>query len=168
MTQIQSHPVERWTAPCCALYKRVGRLFTRRRQQVRSPHRACDRPWRRRAAAFFVCPGAGGVHAGGVILVSYVYGNDLISQNRGGERSFYHVDGLGSTRALTNSSGVVTDRYVYDAFGRTIGQVGTTGNVYLFAGEQRDANVGLDYLRARYLSVGTGRFMSPDSFPGLM
>ena len=28
MTQIQSHPVERWTASRCALYKRVGRSFT--------------------------------------------------------------------------------------------------------------------------------------------
>ena len=99
-------------------------------------------------------------------MVSYVYGNDLISQNRGGAKSFYHVDGLGSTRALTNASGVVTDRYVYDAFGRTIGQVGSTVNVYLFAGEQRDANVGLDYLRARYLSVGTGRFYGRDPFDG--
>jgi RHS repeat-associated protein len=100
---------------------------------------------------------------GGVIKVSYVYGNDLISQDRGGAKSFYHVDGLGSTRALTNASGVVTDRYVYDAFGRTIGQpIGNTPNSYLFAGEQRDANVGLDYLRARYLSVGTGRLYGRD------
>ena len=51
---------------------------------------------------------------------------------------------------------MVTDRYIYDAFGRTIGQVGSTGNVYLFAGEQRDANVGLDYLRARYSECGYG------------
>ena len=28
MTQIQSHPVERWTASGCALYKRVGQSFT--------------------------------------------------------------------------------------------------------------------------------------------
>jgi RHS repeat-associated protein len=99
---------------------------------------------------------------GGVIKVSYVYGNDLISQNRGGAKSFYAVDGLGSTRALTNTSGVVTDRYIYDAFGRTIGQVGTTGNVYLFAGEQRDENLGLDYLRARCLDVALGRFDQRD------
>jgi RHS repeat-associated protein len=103
---------------------------------------------------------------GGVIQVSYVYGNDLISQNRGGVRSYYDVDGLGSTRALTNGSGSDTDRYIYDAFGRTIGQVGSTGNVYLFAGERRDANVGLDYLRARYLSVGSGRFQSRDEYDG--
>src|SRR5262249_9010675 len=35
---------------------------------------------------------------GGVTLASYVHGNDLISQDRGGVRSYYHVDGLGSTR----------------------------------------------------------------------
>jgi hypothetical protein len=28
MTQIQFQPVERWTASCCALYKRVRRSFT--------------------------------------------------------------------------------------------------------------------------------------------
>jgi RHS repeat-associated protein len=98
----------------------------------------------------------------GLVVASYVYGNRLISQSRGGAKSFYVVDGLGSTRALTNGGGVVTDRYVYDAFGRTIVQSGSTVNSYLFAGEQRDANVGLDYLRARYLSVGTGRFYGMD------
>lgn len=103
---------------------------------------------------------------GGVIKVSYVHGLDLISQLRDTSRSYYHVDGLGSTRALTNAAGVVTDRYIYDAFGRTIGQVGSTGNVYLFAGEQRDSVTGLDYLRARLLSVGTGRFYGMDPFGG--
>lgn len=103
---------------------------------------------------------------GGIIKVSYVHGLDLISQDRpatSGE-SFYHVDGLGSTRALSDVSGAITDRYVYDAFGRMVGQVGSTGNVYLFAGEQRDKATGLDYLRARYLNTAVGRFVSRDSF----
>jgi RHS repeat-associated protein len=102
---------------------------------------------------------------GGPVVVPYVYGNDLISQDRAGVRSYYHVDGLGSTRALTDAAGAVTDRYAYEAFGRTIGQAGTTPNLYLFAGEQRDAGLGLDYLRARYLSVGTGRFYGVDPAP---
>jgi hypothetical protein len=33
---------------------------------------------------------------------------------------------------------------------------------YLFAGEQRDRNLGLDYLRARYLSFNAGRFYGRD------
>ena len=105
---------------------------------------------------------------GGVLKVSYVHGLDLISQNRPADtgKSFYHVDGLGSTRALTNALGLVTDRYIYDAFGRTIGQSGATDNVYLFAGEQRDLATGLDYLRARWMSPATGRFASRDTVPG--
>jgi RHS repeat-associated protein len=102
----------------------------------------------------------------GLTVVSYAYGERLLSQDRGGVQSFYQVDGLGSTRALTNGSGLVTDRYVYDAFGRTIGQVGSTPSVYLFGGEQRDSTIGLDYLRARYLSVGVGRFYGMDTFQG--
>lgn len=102
---------------------------------------------------------------GGVIKVSYVYGLDLISQNRGGAKSFYHVDGLGSTRAMSDAIGLVIDRYVYDAFGRTIAQSGITSNLYLFAGEQRDGNLGLDCLRNRYLNVNTGQFTTSDAFP---
>jgi len=33
--------------------------------------------------------------------VSYVYGDDLLSQTRNGTTSIYHYDGLGSTRALS-------------------------------------------------------------------
>ncbi|MCU0329109.1 MAG: RHS repeat-associated core domain-containing protein [Chitinophagales bacterium] len=61
---------------------------------------------------------------------------------------------------------MVSDRYIYDAFGQIIQQVGTTENKYLFAGEQRDTATGLDYLRARYLNPSTGRFVSRDTFVG--
>ena len=107
---------------------------------------------------------------GGIVKVSYVHGLDLISQNRPATtgKSFYHFDGLGSTRALTNASGLVTDTYIYDAFGRTIGQVGSTGNVYLFAGEQRDLVTGLDYLRARWMSPSVGRFYGMDPYAGVL
>ncbi|MFM7367547.1 MAG: hypothetical protein ACKO2Z_07065, partial [Sphaerospermopsis kisseleviana] len=80
-----------------------------------------------------------------IIKASYIYGHDLISQLRNTERSFYHVDGLGSTRALTDINGLLTDAYAYEAFGEIIKQLGNTNNLYLFAGEQRDPNLGLDY-----------------------
>jgi RHS repeat-associated protein len=38
--------------------------------------------------------------------------------------------------------------------------------VYLFAGEQYDAALGLYYNRARYLNTSTGRFWSMDAFEG--
>jgi RHS repeat-associated protein len=104
--------------------------------------------------------------AAGAVRASFVYGNRLISQDRQGTVSYYVVDGLGSTRALINSGGVVTDTYVYDAFGNTTRQTGTTANEFLFAGEELDPIVGLYYLRARYLDAGTGSFVSSDPLNG--
>ncbi len=102
----------------------------------------------------------------GSLTVNYVYGLDLISQERGGQTSFYLVDGLGSTTALTDASGNLTDTYTYDAFGETSGRSGSTENNYLFAGEQFDREVGQYYLRQRYYNQGTGRFSRRDSYEG--
>ena len=102
----------------------------------------------------------------GDVVVSYQYGISLISQNRGGVKSFYAVDGLGSTRELTNDLGVVTDTVIYDAFGRILAQTGTTMNSYLFTAQRQDSTTGLDYLRARFLNSATGTFVSADSFAG--
>jgi RHS repeat-associated protein len=68
---------------------------------------------------------------------------------------------------LTDAAGTVTDRYVYDAFGQILAQSGNTINTYLFAGQQRDSSLGMDYLRARFLNFNTGRFASADTFLGL-
>ncbi|MEC4896302.1 MAG: hypothetical protein SAL07_08300 [Oscillatoria sp. PMC 1051.18] len=68
----------------------------------------------------------------------YVYGHDLISQSRNGEKDFYQVDGLGSTRVLTDEMGVVSDTYDYDAFGEEIESTGESENSYRYAGEQFD------------------------------
>ncbi len=83
-------------------------------------------------------------------VVKYSYGHDLLSQERSGNTSFYHYDGLGSTRGLSDASGVLTDSYNYEAFGELLNQTGSTENTYLFTGEQYDPNLGSYYLRARY------------------
>ena len=98
--------------------------------------------------------------------VSYVYGRDSISQERGDADSYYLVDGLGSTRGLTNAGGVVTDTYSYDAFGNLIASAGGTANNYRFAGEQFDPNLGDYYLRQRYYDTDSGRFTRRDTYPG--
>ena len=101
-----------------------------------------------------------------VLAASYVYGLDLIFQKRGNADSYYLVDGLGSTRGLTNASGVVTDTYSYDAFGNLIASAGGTANNYRFAGEQFDPNLGDYYLRQRYYNPGVGRFTRRDTYEG--
>lgn len=103
---------------------------------------------------------------GGTAQVSYSYGHDLISQNRAGATSFYHYDGLGSTRALSNASGSLTDTYDYEAFGEVLSKTGTTENRYLFTGEQFDGSLNQYYLRARYYDQGVGRFTQMDTWAG--
>ncbi|MCA9405380.1 MAG: hypothetical protein KC684_02500 [Candidatus Omnitrophica bacterium] len=103
---------------------------------------------------------------GGILLVRYVYGNDLISQNRTGNISHYHYDGLGSVRGLSRGNSFFTDEYNYDAFGELLNQIGVTQNNYLFTGEQYDPNIGFYYLRARYYMPQQGRFLTMDTWPG--
>ena len=72
-------------------------------------------------------------------------------------------DGQGSTRALADESGAITDSYTYDAFGEIYEQSGTTENPYLYTGQQYDDLTGLYSLRARYYNPALGRFLSRDT-----
>ena len=96
----------------------------------------------------------------------YTRGDELISQERDGKKSYYVYDGHGSVRALADENGKVTDKYVYDAFGNLISSYGSTKNDFLFCGEQFDPVTGLYYLRARYMNPSVGRFITMDSYEG--
>jgi RHS repeat-associated protein len=98
----------------------------------------------------------------------YTCGLDLISQIQGtnGALSYYGYDGLGSVRFLVNNSGSISDTYTYDAYGTEVNSTGSTTNWYRYTGEQCDPDLGMYYLRARYLSPGYGRFWTMDSFEG--
>ena len=102
----------------------------------------------------------------GVVSRTYTYGLQRISEdqivNNQWTTSFYGYDGGGNVRQLTDSSGVVTDQYEYDAYGNAFTKQGTTPNVYLYRGEQYDFDLSLYYLRARYYNPATGRFLGRD------
>ena len=100
----------------------------------------------------------------GNIQASYVLaGGEQVAQTRGSTVSYYLQDGQGSVRALANSSGAITDRYSYDAYGNLTSSQGTTTNAYRYDGQQFDASTGLYQLRARYYDPTTGRFLSRDT-----
>jgi RHS repeat-associated protein len=65
----------------------------------------------------------------------YLYG-DLISQRRDGESRFYCFDGQGSTLALTDAGGNVTDTNAYTAFGEVTEHNGSTVNPFQYVGQK--------------------------------
>ncbi|MFY9222375.1 MAG: RHS repeat-associated core domain-containing protein [Blastocatellia bacterium] len=100
----------------------------------------------------------------------YTYGLNLISQRQliNNERvlHFFLKDGHNSVRALTDINGNITDTYEYDSFGNTITSTGNTPNNYLYAGEEWDPDLGMFFLRARYMNPKTGRFITGDYIEG--
>ena len=97
-------------------------------------------------------------------LQPMLYGN-LISQRRSGTTSFYLFDGLGSTTQLANSTGSVTDSYLYDSFGNILLTSGSTTNPFRFVGRlgyYYDTDLAKYYLRARFYDPDGGRFVSRD------
>jgi RHS repeat-associated protein len=97
----------------------------------------------------------------------YTYGTDLIAMTEpGGVQSYYHHDGLGSVRNLSDGTGAAIASYTYEAFGNLRMMKGSSGNAFQFTGEQNDDETGLIYLRARYYAPNLGRFIGKDPLPG--
>jgi len=70
---------------------------------------------------------------------------------------FYHSDSLGSTRAMTDELGAVTERQKSLPFGGVL----AGDEKYGFTGKELDES-GLQYFGSRYYDSGTGRFISTD------
>jgi RHS repeat-associated protein len=76
----------------------------------------------------------------------------------------YHYDARGSTVALTDNNGNVTDHIEYSAYGMVSYRIGTNDTPFLYNGRygvQSDAN-GLLYMRARFYNPYLCRFINAD------
>lgn len=92
----------------------------------------------------------------------YVYGLGLAYAVDGsGNVQVYHIDGLGSVRAITNGSGALIQTDQTDAFGIPTSTQGTSTQPFGFTGQQVDGD-GLVYLRAREYDPTSGRFIQRD------
>ncbi len=105
--------------------------------------------------------------------VYYVYGPGLLYQVDDNENTTtYHYDLRGSTVALSNPMGYVTDRVEYSAYGAITKRLGLNDTPFLYNGRygvMTDAN-GLYYMRARYYNPMLRRFHNadPSGFQGGM
>lgn len=95
----------------------------------------------------------------------YVYGSGLdetiVQIDPAGVRSYVFADALGSTIALANGSGAVTEKHAYTPYGvDTIATPGMAG--FRFAGRRLDPEIGAYHNRARAYSPVLGRFLQTD------
>jgi RHS repeat-associated protein len=83
---------------------------------------------------------------------------------------YYHRNQQYSIVALTDSSGAVSERYAYTAYGHptflnasaTVQTSSAAGNRYTYTAREWDATLGLHHFRARWMSGLTGRFLTRD------
>jgi YD repeat-containing protein len=62
---------------------------------------------------------------GTTVTAHYVYGVNRVSRDASGSYEYYHADGLGSTRQLSNDSQSITQTTTFDAFGNVESNVHT-------------------------------------------
>ena len=98
----------------------------------------------------------------------YVYGVGLLYQVTEGPAATnmltYHFDSRGSTVALTDGTGKVTDQMEYSAYATLTFHAGTNDTPFLYNGRygvMSDPN-GLLYMRARYYNPYICRFLNSD------
>ncbi len=68
---------------------------------------------------------------------------------------------------MTDSAGVVRGTFSYDANGNSVGSTGSYSTPLAYAGQYRDAESGLLYLRARYYDPVTVQFLTRDPLVAL-
>ncbi len=99
----------------------------------------------------------------GVSISRYIQGpgiDEPLAADDGAALVHLHADGLGSVAKTTNATGAVTSVRQYDAWGNL--EVGGDRAGYAFTGREWDAEVSLQYSRARYYDPKVGRFISED------
>ncbi|MFG0715189.1 M91 family zinc metallopeptidase [Stenotrophomonas geniculata] len=73
---------------------------------------------------------------------------------------YIHTDALGSPVAITDASGNVIERTVYEPYGAVVNRPLKDGPGY--TGHVTDSGTGLSYMQQRYYDVEVGRFLSVD------
>ena len=87
-----------------------------------------------------------------------------IDANDSNKVSHYHFDRIGSTLALTDADGKMSDAYAYDPYGKVLKHDGKNTQPFTFVGKWgvRQENATLYQMRARYYDTTAAKFLSRD------
>jgi RHS repeat-associated protein len=88
----------------------------------------------------------------------------------GGTLVYFHRNQQYSITAITTSTGAISERYAYTAYGQptildasaSVLSSSAINNRYTYTGREWDATIALHHFRARWMSPNAGRFLSRD------
>jgi len=92
-----------------------------------------------------------------------------ISLRRSSATKYYHADALGSVRLLSDAAQVISDSYLYEAFGKLVASSGSTTNPLRFGAQDSfftDGQSGLTHTDAGAWDAGVAQFMNGPSARG--
>lgn len=96
-----------------------------------------------------------------VIIWLLAFVGDAQAQPPGTTTEYYHLDAIGSVRAITDKGGQMVRRHDYFPFGEEYLPQGGRDAIR-FAGKERDQETTFGYFGARYHGARLGRFVSVD------
>ncbi len=104
-------------------------------------------------------------------VVYSTWGGQIVHENRGGVERGYVPDTLGSTIALVDSTGTITDTWKYWPYGEVSSRTGTNATPFTYIGTLgyfKDLVSKLTYIRARFYQSLIGQWMTTDPIGPLM
>ncbi len=99
------------------------------------------------------------------VVTRNIWGVDLAGSINDTSQRFYHGDGHGNIKVVTDEQGGEIAAKTYDAFGGSV-DGGNQQEGYGYSGEYFDADISLQYNRARWYDSNVGRFISADQYAG--
>jgi RHS repeat-associated protein len=98
------------------------------------------------------------------VITKYIFGGNLrLAVIKGSLTYYYHKDHLGSTGAITDSSGAKVESAEYQPFGTMREYTGTDISAYKFTDQELDNETNLYNYDARLYDPILGMFVTPDS-----
>jgi RHS repeat-associated protein len=96
----------------------------------------------------------------------YSMGTRPVAQYGSSAWQYLLTDALGSVRQIADASGNVLLTESYEPYGKLLSSSGSGSSIFGYSGEQIDSYIKLVFLRSRYYSPDTARFLSKDSWQG--
>lgn len=104
----------------------------------------------------------------GKLIATNAWGNGILARITASGYVSYFKDGHGDVMSIYDMSGKKINSYEYNEYGKLIQEQEGIKNPFRYSGEYYDEETGYIYLRARYYDPENMRFISQDTYVGIL